>query len=49
MSKEVTHHIKLYQDEFKLDVWQSYCEILGVSPDCNYVFVPFAKNLVKEL
>ena len=30
-------YIKLYQDDFDIEVWKQYCDILGVDPSVECV------------
>ena len=49
MKNLATHHIILYRDEFKADVWKDYCKVLGVPSTSEKIFVPFAKKIVKVI
>ena len=48
INKKNVAHIILYQDEFKINVWRSYCKIVGVEPNkTEKITLFFNKSLTK--
>jgi len=42
-------HIILYRDEFKEHIWENYCYIAGLDPDCDAIKLAIIRNKCEEL